>query len=283
MISQETSVSLGYHSRVRQIGVAVLFFALAVVANVQAQIHGVPSSVTSFGPGRGPAPGVPGSVTSLGPLGYSVGNPAFVLPSHVQFRRHHHRNSNRNDSDHGDSDRHDSDDRDFGRNHFVSYYPVPVYTPYFGDVGPGQVDDSMEEEDAGGPTLFDRRGPGPGNGFIPREYARDGEDGGARGSNDARNNARGSSMSSRSEATKDSVADGQGSAVASDLPATVLVFRDGHKLEVKNYAILGDVLYDLTPGHSRRIALSDLDLGATQKVNDDQGTSFQVPVHTNGS
>jgi hypothetical protein len=36
-------------------------------------------------------------------------------------------------------------------------------------------------------------------------------------------------------------------------------------------------LFDLTPGHARRVALADLDLEATRKQNDDRGVTFQLP------
>lgn len=259
MIPQE-AVSLGYHSHVRRVGVAVLFLSLVAVPGLEAQIHGVPPSVTSFGPGRGPSPGVPASVTSLEPNGFEGGNPAIVLPNRVHFRRHRH-------------------------HPFVAYYPVPAYTPYYySDVVPGPVDDSMEEEDSGGPTLFDRRGPGTNNGFVTRRYARDEGNDGAQVSNNSSSDRNSFKESPGSEATKDSAADSEGAASASDQSsATVLVFKDGRKAEVKNYAILGDVLYDLTPGHPRKIPLSDLDLEATQKVNEDLGTSFQLPTHVSGS
>lgn len=60
-------------------------------------------------------------------------------------------------------------------------------------------------------------------------------------------------------------------------PATTLVFKDGHQIEVENYAIVGQTLYDLTPGHPRKVALAGLDLDATQKQNDDRGVVFQLP------
>ena len=60
-------------------------------------------------------------------------------------------------------------------------------------------------------------------------------------------------------------------------PRSFLVFKDGHQIEVGNYAIVGQTLFDLTPGHSRRIAIADLDLDATQKKNDERGVSFQLP------
>jgi hypothetical protein len=46
---------------------------------------------------------------------------------------------------------------------------------------------------------------------------------------------------------------------------------------VNNYAIVSQTLYDLTPGHPRKIALADLDLPATEKQNDDRGVTFQLP------
>ena len=55
------------------------------------------------------------------------------------------------------------------------------------------------------------------------------------------------------------------------------MFKDGHQLEVENYAIVGPTLYDLTDGHRRRIGLSELDLVATAKQNDDRGIDFRVP------
>ncbi len=64
----------------------------------------------------------------------------------------------------------------------------------------------------------------------------------------------------------------------SDQPQTVLVFKDGHEVEVANYAIVGSTLYDLSSGHRQKISLSDLDLSATSKQNDDRGIDFQVPT-----
>lgn len=61
-------------------------------------------------------------------------------------------------------------------------------------------------------------------------------------------------------------------------PPTTLVFKDGHQLQLNNYAIVSQTLYDFTPGHPRKIALSDLDLPATQKQNDDHGVVFDLPT-----
>jgi hypothetical protein len=61
------------------------------------------------------------------------------------------------------------------------------------------------------------------------------------------------------------------------LPPTLLVFKDGRTLEVANYAILGPTVFDLTPGHRRKIPVMDLDLEATRKQNDERGVTFQLP------
>jgi hypothetical protein len=62
------------------------------------------------------------------------------------------------------------------------------------------------------------------------------------------------------------------------LPATVLVFRDQHKEEVQNYAIVGPTLWNFAPQHTERIPLTDLDLTATAKANQDRGVTFRIPV-----
>jgi hypothetical protein len=130
-------------------------------------------------------------------------------------------------------------------------YAVPV--PYAVDNGP--ADDQADDDDSnyqGGPTVFDRRGSGA-NSYIP----------GVRDVSPAH------SMQSSNDDPP------------SDPPAaqepTVLVFKDGHKLELGNYAIVGSTLFDLTPGHPRKIALADLDLEATRKANDDRGVVFDLP------
>jgi len=57
----------------------LLVFSVAAYLPVQAQIHGVPASVTSlgFGGSDNPNPGVRASVTSLGPNGYGNSRPVF--------------------------------------------------------------------------------------------------------------------------------------------------------------------------------------------------------------
>jgi len=61
------------------------------------------------------------------------------------------------------------------------------------------------------------------------------------------------------------------------LPATVLVFRDQHKEEVQNYAIVGQTLWNFSSPRTEKVPLSALDLPATVKANDDRGLSFKLP------
>jgi hypothetical protein len=63
---------------------------------------------------------------------------------------------------------------------------------------------------------------------------------------------------------------------AKPIEPTVLVFRDGHKQEVTNYAIMGQTVYVLGD-RTQKISLADLDVPATVKANDDRGMEFKVP------
>jgi hypothetical protein len=66
------------------------------------------------------------------------------------------------------------------------------------------------------------------------------------------------------------------------LPDTVLVFRDEHKQEIRNYAIVGQTLWNFSPQHTQKIPLSDLDLPATTKANEDRGLTFRIPAAGEG-
>ncbi len=58
---------------------------------------------------------------------------------------------------------------------------------------------------------------------------------------------------------------------------TVLVFSNGKRQEVTNYAIMGDTLYVFDEGR-KKIALTDLNIPATVKANEDRGMEFKVPA-----
>jgi hypothetical protein len=206
-------------------GVALALLALATSVVVQAQIHGVPPSVTSFGPGRSTTPGVPASVTSLGPRGFGdfadrrAGG--FTFGNHSRFVTSFR-------------------SRNFHR-HFFPVVVAPYYWPYYGWDYPLDVSDANAYQQPTQPiVIVERR-------------------------------------------TEDRPADLR-SAQPSDPPApaqeqepTVLVFRDGHKQEVRNYAIVGQTLWDFSAKGTRKIPLTDLDLDTTRKLNDDRGVEFVLP------
>jgi hypothetical protein len=62
-----------------------------------------------------------------------------------------------------------------------------------------------------------------------------------------------------------------------DSEPTELVFRDKHTEEVQNYAIVGQTLWILSAQRARKIPLTELDIPATKKANDDRGVEFQLP------
>jgi hypothetical protein len=143
------------------------------------------------------------------------------------------------------------------------YYPYVYGVPYAVDVN--DADSSDDDDDAeyqGGPTVFDRRGSGAAS-YVPPTYS---------GPAHAKSPAR-----AQPEDAPDSSAYSKPDPPEPPQPLTTLVFKDGHQLEIENYAIVSQTLYDLTPGHPRKIALADLDLPATEKENDDHGVTFQLP------
>jgi hypothetical protein len=130
-------------------------------------------------------------------------------------------------------------------------------------VGDSETDDvadqeqvQREEDYRGGPTIFDRRGPGQPAPSYADAYAQ---------------------RPRRSETETEAAAPAPSETPVPDQPQTVLIFKDGHQLEVQNYAVIGDMLYDLTPGRHHKIALADLDLTSTAQQNDDRGIDFRLP------
>jgi len=131
----------------------------------------------------------------------------------------------------------------------VPYYP---YDPGYAG-GDASGDYSADDQYNGGPTVFDARGPG--NLVPPVPYQRGAFSGPPPGG-----------------MTNSEAADS-----GSSQPETILVFKDGRELEVENYAIVGQTLYDFSEGGRHKIALADLDLAATAKENDSHGNEFRLP------
>jgi hypothetical protein len=255
---------LGYDSYVKRLNSAPVA-ALALVLSglifvspaANAQINGTPASVTSINSGGhfNSSPGTPASVTSLGSNGLQPRNqfpnqPACCInplfPTKPNPPHHHHRTG--------------------------QFFPgggavyVPYAYPAVGDYDPGDVAADQEDQRQdqrpnqddyrGGPTIFDRRGPGQPAPYADAYPVRP--------------------RRSQTEAAATPAAPPDDTPVP-DQPQTLLVFKDGHQLEVQNYAVIGDTLYDLTPGRHHKIAIADLDLTTTAKQNDDRGIDFRLP------
>jgi hypothetical protein len=60
-------------------------------------------------------------------------------------------------------------------------------------------------------------------------------------------------------------------------PAAVFIFKDGHQIETRNFAIMGQMLFDLSSKTVKKIQLADIDSVATLKANDDRGISVKLP------
>ena len=58
---------------------------------------------------------------------------------------------------------------------------------------------------------------------------------------------------------------------------TLLVFRDRHSEEIRNYAIAGQTLWVFTQQRARKIPIGELDVPATTKANADRGIDFRLP------
>ena len=147
---------------------------------------------------------------------------------------------------------------------FVSpFYGGYYYAPsdyYVMDPG---VDDTMEEQYAQpGPTIFDSHG------VSGRDYARPEP----RPQDDYRSDLKRERDREPEQSTQ------QPLQPVADQPQTVLVFKDGHRQEIANYAIVGATLYDLSDGRTKKVGLAELDLTATVKQNDERGVDFKLPA-----
>lgn len=225
-------------------GLGLVLAGLLSTSAAWAQIHAAPPSVTSMGFGGRAINGTPPSVTSLGPRGYTPGfNPAFP-----NSRPWHGSSSSGSNGGPHHRPRYPQNGVGYYGYPYYGYYGYGYDSPYY-DNGASAENYASEDEYNGGPTMFDRRGPG----YVPRPPEPE-----------------------RLAEENSSAAAPEGEPEPST--PTVLVFKDGHQLEVENYAIVGVTLYDLTEGHRRKVALADLDLTATLKENDDRGIDFHLPA-----
>ena len=246
-------MSSGFQSRsCRRFETPVLVLALIALplltaGYVVAQIHGIPPSVTSIQNHFPPyLPNISPSVTSLGPRGY-VGPPAFPVYPATSGR-----------FGHGSGNRYGYRNGYYGGG-FVAPYYIPAYDPSY-------------SYDTGGGGRYLYSGP-PSEQTLhivvdlpaaKHSVAEDDEDDPPPAI---------ASKSNRNGNAADAYAN------AKPIDPTVLVFLDGHQQEVTNYAIMGQTVY-VFDNRTQKIALTDLDVAGTIKLNDDRGVDFHVPPQT---
>ena len=226
------------------------------ISPLSAQIHGVPASATSLGPngftGGNSFAGIPAGATSLGPAGFAD-NRAFFNNSNALF--------NAVDVRLIRSDR-------LGR-HAQPFFVPLMYSPfYYG------MSDFTEITSTGTNSPGAQSQPAP---QVPQKLEitivdkRD----------DKRSDAKPGDSARASIADTDSLEPKRDSSVkqpmVQELTAKTLVMRDGSKKEIRNYAILGKDLFDLSDGRSRRIPLTAIDAAATAKLNEENGVDFRLP------
>lgn len=139
---------------------------------------------------------------------------------------------------------------------------VPVYIPYPIGYAPEELEKTQDEGDAAA------------------EYAYDSSQEPSEPGNVTASGTDGEAPAEENENAAEAPQPSEEPVVAQ--PSTVLVYKDGHRTEVVNYAILGDALFDFDDEHTRKIPLADLDLAATGKANDVRGVDFTLPPGSSG-
>jgi hypothetical protein len=64
-------------------------------------------------------------------------------------------------------------------------------------------------------------------------------------------------------------------------PTATLVFRDGHKEEIQNYAVVGHTLWVFTEERARKIPVAQINTEATDKANEQRGVDLHLPKVNN--
>jgi len=242
-----------------------LAFALQV-SQAQFVTHGPPASVTSP-TSDGQLHGVPSSVNSPTPLPFGVNPPLRpVVRIHGPFRRF--------GTPHGPR-----------RQVFVS---IPVFYPIYADSGYPSVADPYVPDAAADPAT--RADSAPAAEAAPARSEDELRAAYLQGARDAMSRQEDSRygehyMDSRERRQQDEPAretsrnDEHAAApppVEDKSPATVFIFKDGHQMETKNYAIMGGTLFDFSGKTLKKIQIDELDSAATMKANDDRGVTMKL-------
>jgi len=247
----------------RSFAAILLTIFLTASFTATAQIRGVSAmSMQRMGGGgmRGGAAsgihigGAPGSVSATVPPGIHIGTTQFPPFSNRNFRFHHFRRRGF-----------------YGYPYYYAYGYGPYGYGYGCDYGNGYGSDyGCDYADYPGytgyiPGTFETYSPAP-YGAYPQQYA------------PAPNYyvPRNPPPPPPNEPQPESYQPPRNRQNSQEAEFTVLVFRDGHRQEVANYAIMGSTLFVLS-GPRARIPMAELDVPATERVNQNRGIEFSVP------
>jgi hypothetical protein len=210
----------------------------ASTASAQFVSHGISPSVTSLPAQNTGMRQSPGIAPSVTSITPIVRQHPGTFGVAPVNRRHHHRQN------------------------FVPIFPGYGFYPYayYDDTATYSQPQDVQEPEPPAPTIFERR---PGYRSPQADSAQ---------------SAPGSSDQQASSASGNSNNNGEQISAVNPEPTTILVFQDGHQVEIGNYAIVGDTLYNLSaPSVAHKILLAQLDLDATVKANEDRGYEFHLP------
>jgi hypothetical protein len=168
------------------------------------------------------------------------------------------------------------------------FVPVPIFIPAYplvGDSSYGPADQSPDQPDQQAATNAGADNSGADNDALRQAYYQGAHDALAAAQQRADNRYGEHYFDSREKgqagpSAGDQQASANDNAGANAGPATVFVFKDGHKIETQNYAIQGQTLYDFSNDHLTKVKLAELDLDATKKANDELGITVRFPAST---
>jgi hypothetical protein len=242
--------------------VPFLAFALQV-SLAQTFSHGAPASVVSP-TGDGRQHGAPASVLSPTPLPFGV-HPQRSIHIHGPLRR-------------------------FGnpRSHRQVFLPIPVFYPYYADESYPSAADPYVPESSADPAPGQQASNERSDDELRAAYLQGARDAMSRQSDsrygehytDSREHRQQQSREERQSDRRSEQGDDneiQAPAPVEDkTPATVFIFKDGHQLETKNYAIMGGTLFDFSSKVLKKIQMDEIDSAATLKANDDRGVVMKL-------
>jgi hypothetical protein len=169
------------------------------------------------------------------------------------------------------------------------FLPIPVFYPFYNDESyPSVADPSVPENSSADPAPAQQQGSGERSDDELRaaylQGARDAmiHQGDSRygdhytDSRERRRQPQEEKKSDKQSQPSDESAPQASVPVEDKTPATVFIFKDGHQLETKNYAIMNGTLFDFSSKTLKKIQMDEIDSAATLKANDDRGVAMKL-------